>query len=556
MPDRRLPARLMVVAPLLACLVYLNALDNPFAYDDYRTVRGNPTINDLGAFWTIVLGDVSRPLVNLSYALDRAVWGPAPFGFHLTNVVLHALNCALLFLLVWHLAEDRGRRPRREGWDATDPTTVALVASALFAIHPMLTQAVGYVSGRAEVLCATFFLSSLVLLHRWSQRDGFLWLVGALATWVAALASKEVAAMWPLVALATDCLAFRDDPLARRRRVLRVYLPAACVVAAAATWRLTLLTSTEYPGETGVFWKHILVELDVIRRYASLLVLPFGQSVFHRVVSIDRVWGGAALLAVGWTVALVVFSWWMRRREPLLTLGAVWFLLLLVPSAVLVVLNLGEPMAEHRVYLASVGFFLGTGILFARVAAWARRSSRLRMVVRLAMVLWGVGLAGLAVHRNTLWQNPVALWLDAVKQAPDVWVPHFMLGQALREAGMRQEAVVAFRRAIALQPREAGPYTLLGACLLEMERLADAQAVFQTLTEQHPSFGGGYSGLGAVALLSGRAAEAREHFERALALDPSDAAVGEWLEKARAAEASPVGTRGSGEGPRPVGGAR
>ena len=134
-------------AALLGGLVYLNALHNPFVYDDYHTVVANASITDLTNVRAIVLGALTRPIVNFSYAVDRAIWGPRPFGFHVTNVLLHMLNVVLLFQLARQLGKD---------------TLAAFAAAALFAVHPMMTEAVGYISGRSEVLCATFFLLALM----------------------------------------------------------------------------------------------------------------------------------------------------------------------------------------------------------------------------------------------------------------------------------------------------------------------------------------------------------------------------------------------------------
>src|ERR1044071_9805979 len=92
------------LAALLAGLAYLNALKNPFVYDDYRTIVENGSIYSLADLRSIALHDVSRPIVNLSYALDRAIWGGGPLGFHITNVVLHVVNVVLLFALAKGLA--------------------------------------------------------------------------------------------------------------------------------------------------------------------------------------------------------------------------------------------------------------------------------------------------------------------------------------------------------------------------------------------------------------------------------------------------------------------
>src|SRR5262252_2925115 len=178
-------------AAAMAVLVYANALHNRFVYDDYHTVIENTSIRSATDLRAIFWHDVTRPIVNFSYAVDRAMWGPPPFGFHLTNVAFHALNVVLLFCLA--------RRVRLD-------VAPSFAAAALLAVHPMMTEAVGYVSGRSEVLCATFFLLALLCADRWIRARGAGWLAGMLMCWVAALTTKETAAMFPFVLALYDWL--------------------------------------------------------------------------------------------------------------------------------------------------------------------------------------------------------------------------------------------------------------------------------------------------------------------------------------------------------------
>src|SRR5262245_18191816 len=144
-----------VAALFAATLVYLNALHNPFVYDDHRLILENLSIRQISDSRPLVWHDVGRPLVNLSYAVDYAMWGLESFGFHLTNLLLHLLNILLVFRVAQAATVDFFGNQRRS-------QTSAIAAATLFAVHPMLTQAVGYVSGRAELLCTTFFLLALL----------------------------------------------------------------------------------------------------------------------------------------------------------------------------------------------------------------------------------------------------------------------------------------------------------------------------------------------------------------------------------------------------------
>ena len=461
---------LLGTASLLAGLLYLNALHNPFIYDDYHTVVENRSLHQVTNLRAIVLHALTRPIVNFSYAVDYAVWGSAPFGFHLTNVLLHMLNVALLFHFVW--------RSTRQSFEA-------FVAALLFAIHPMMTEAVGYISGRSELLCATFFLFGLLTGRRWIRENGGGWLVVTGCLWVAMLLTKEIGAMFPFVLVAYDFLLAGRGSEGWRRRLTTVYLPWMAFAVVAGVIRLVILARVEYPGQVWVRWPYVLVAIDVIRRYIGLMFFPTGQTIFHAVAPITSLMAVRSIVAIVVLAALAGTAWWYRRTEALVTLGIVWFTLLLLPSAVLTVLDQGEPMAEHRVYAASCGFFLAiaavTGTLRERFAGRGALPER-AAAFSLAVVV--LALAVQTYIRNRVWSEPLALWRESVSLAPQHYRPRLLLGEALQDAGRRAEAVEQFETAIRLEPADPTGHIKLGEALVQLgdvpaarKHLADALAL-------------------------------------------------------------------------------
>ena len=256
-------------------------------YDDYRSVVANASLHDPGTIRAIVLHDVTRPIANLSYAIDRAIWGARPTGFHVTSVLLHVLNVVILFGLAWRLAVDREVGAEAERAEGVSTELVAFGSAALFAVHPMMTEAVGYISGRSEVLCATWFLLALQCSHRWIRDHGAAWAIGTIVLWIVALATKETAAMFPVVLAAYDWL--HGPVVGKRTRIVTVHLPLLASALVVGLTRLAVLARVEHPGEVKVHWLYILMELDVVRRYVGLLVNPAGQAMFHDVSSIASV---------------------------------------------------------------------------------------------------------------------------------------------------------------------------------------------------------------------------------------------------------------------------
>jgi Flp pilus assembly protein TadD len=520
-------------AALLAGLVYLNALHNPFVYDDYRTIVENVSVQSPGSFRAIVLHDITRPIVNISYAADRALWGAEPFGFHVTSVLLHMLNVMLLWQLAWQLADDLNAAPaatrsagsarRADARSAMSARgqVVAGAAAILFAVHPMMTEAVGYISGRSEVLCATFFLLALMCGRRWIRGHGAIWALLSVGLWIVALATKEIAAMFPFVLAGYDWLIAPGTRVDKRGRTLFVYVPIIAVALMAAVARLAVFARVENAELVAVQWRYVLLELDVVRRYLTLMLVPVGQSMFHDVSLLRGIFDPRAVLAIGTLALMLVLAWRVRRSDGLASFGILWFLLLLLPSSALVALGHGEAMTEHRVYLASGGLFLAAGDAIARLMVrLTRAGGRVRFYARGALATGVIVLCALTVSRNVVWASPVALWHEAVDRAPDHWRPRLLLGEALQDNGRRDEAVEQYEAALRIRPTEPSAYMKLGLCFAEMGRLPEAAATFQRLRALDPRSAGASTGLGAVAMLQGRLDQARQYFLDAIERDP------------------------------------
>jgi tetratricopeptide (TPR) repeat protein len=511
---RALRTILGVAAVAVAIAAYLNALDNPFVYDDTDTVLLNRSLVDLSNFRFILVYSRFRPVVNVSYAIDRAIWGYTSFGFHVTNVALHAIAVGLFFGWCTRAFADAYRS------DGTvRPEWPSFFAASLFAVHPMLTEGAGYVSGRSEVLCSIGFLGCLILARRAIQKGAVLPAAGAIVAAVFALASKETAVAAPVVLLAYD--AWVLSPSAPRggevqhgwrRRLWRVYIPAFAVLAVGAVIRFRTLVSAgalidRHPLD------NLLTQAIVIWRYIGLLVLPVGQTILHDVRFVTSSADPAALLALAGLAALVTIAIRMRARDPLIAVGVVWFLAALAPSSS--VIPLREGMAEHRVYLASGGFFVAITALAARPLSTRAGARLAASVVLIVCVL-------LTVRRNLVWSDATTLWAEAAMAAPSTWEPHFAYADALREAGQCDRAIPEYRAVLDLRPRHRDAVINMGICLAQAGDATDAEDAFRTAIEIDPAWPRGYTNLAALAITRGEHQQARDLYREAIARDPKN----------------------------------
>jgi tetratricopeptide (TPR) repeat protein len=527
-PGRR-GTRLCIVAAALGGFVYLNALHNPFVYDDHRTILDNGSIRSLREPRAIVLHDVTRPLVNLSYAIDRALWGGDPFGFHLTSVLLHIINVVLLFWIVWQLMDDRRSRGV-QGALPVSPDAAAFAAAALFAVHPMMTEAVGYISGRSDVLCGALFLAGFICGRRWMRERGMRWWLLTVGFWIAALLAKEIAIMLPVVLFCYDWLILESDAIERRRTLRMLHVPLVGLALLAGIVRTAVFAYVERSGEVTIEWREVLGQAGVIWRYAGLILVPGGQTIFHDVPPIQTAFEPRALIAFVALVAIVTLAWRARRADAAARFGVIWFVLLLVPAAVLITIDDSQPMAEHRAYLASCGLFLTAGSLIAWCGArLSRVSARLRFLFVAALAVVLLSLGARTMLRNAVWGDPVALWREAADKAPKNWRPRSVLGEALHAAGRHEEAIVAYRTALALNPRDDMEYVKLALCLSELGRADEAAATFETLRRLDPQSPTVSTGLGAVAMMAGDPVRARRYFMETLDKDPRNVMALQWL---------------------------
>lgn len=537
---------------LLAAVAYSNALGGAFVFDDTKHVRDNPLIRDLGNY---LWGDAgrrgmpSRWVGYLTFALNYRAGGLAVGGYHAVNVAIHALNAALVYVLV--VLTFRTTRVRASSLAPAAPA-VAVLSAALFVTHPIQTQAVAYVVQRLTSLAALFYLSAVTLYAAWrlrlergaAGRGGIALYAGALACALLAMRTKEIAFTLPFAIVLYE-LAFFD----RARRPWRALLP---FVATAAIIPLTLLGGAHGPAaiseatrvQTSIGrLQYVTTEIAVVVTYLSLLLLPVGQNVdydYPLYTSLLQPEVALSALVLGALAAAAAYLWYRTRAaEPRPLDGGArlaafcvgwWFLTLAVESLVPIV----DVINEHRVYLPSVGFFVPCGaglVLFARRFFPAREA---RAALSAGAVLVAV-LAGATLHRNLVWRDAVSLWADSASKSPGKARPFMNLGAALVEEGRRELAIGPFRRAIENDPSAPWSRAQLGATLLFLGRADEAEPLLREAVRLRDDYPEATFNLAVLLWRSGRLDEARRVFRRFLEIAPPAMAEARKLAAARAA---------------------
>ncbi len=499
----------MIVCAVLAA--YANTFAVPFLLDDIGAIAENPSIRRLWPLDEVLsppakAGVGGRPVANLSFALNHAIGGRDVRGYHVVNLAIHMAAALVLFGLVRRTLTLPRVRERFPADDVT-VTSIALGAALLWALHPLQTEAVTYLSQRTESLMSLFYLATLYSLVRATQAPGSRWALLGVACCALGMGTKEVMVTAPVLALLYDRTfvtgSFREAWQERRR----LYL------ALAATWLLLALLLIDV-RERGVghasvaWWEYGLTSIRAIVHYLRLalwpapLVFDYGTTVVRHA---GEIWAHLVVFAV--LVAATLAALW---RRPMLGFGGAWILVILAPASSIVPVA-GQTMAEHRMFLPLAA--VAVGVVLA-VHRWLRGGA-VYATGFLAMLL---GVATFA--RNRDYQDAVTIWSDTARKCPQNARAHASLGAALLARGERAPAMAALERALQIDPRRAEAQNNLAHALLDAGRPAEAIARFTAALELQPGVASTHYNLGQALLGLGRAAEAIPRQQQALRLQP------------------------------------
>ena len=559
-------AKPLALVIALAILTYANALRNGFTLDDIPMIVENPMIRSVGNVGTIfganywdrggagMVGDSTlyRPLTVLTYATDFAAWELNAAAYHAVNIALHAAATALVFFVALHLFGG---------------ATIAAVAAALFAVHPIHTEAVTSVVGRAELLATLCFLGAFLLLRRPSATTrpssrlslgrvgagGLVYLLG--------LFSKESAVTLPAVLLLDDWLRrgqTEADPARMRADLATRYgaLALAAAVYFALRSQAVMGGSQIWPGYAGVSgFDRMLTSSRVLLEYIGLFVFPGKLLADYwrpEVPIATSVLEPLVLASIAVWLALLVVVVRYARREQALVFSIVWFFLTVGPVSNFL-FPIGVAKAERLLYLPSVGLCLAAAWGYGRLEVMVRS----RWVPRAALACVLAALAARAVVRNRDWRDNTTLALatlavspssplmndiaageyfrrgdskraiellqEAVRQAPDMPLIRNHLGTAYLSQGMLDAAIVEYRESIRTNPTDASAYNNLGVAYRDKGNEAEALVEFDRAIRINANYADPHVNIGSLHLQRGRLAEAEAAFAAAVRADPLSA---------------------------------
>ncbi len=428
-----------------ALMVYAGAFHGDFHYDDSLTILENPHLSD----WYTFIGHLDhmvRPILHATFLVDRSFYGFHPSGYHLLNFLIHLGVGVLIYGIIASAVAD-------------ERSFVPFWTSLLFLIHPITTETVTYISGRASGLMAFFYLLALYLYVRGSQQpDGMRrWhLTGAVAAYLLAIGSKETAVTLPIILLLWDAVICRLNGPALRAAILLRHSPfwAALLLAAAWAWSHPRYTAlAEFSFTIRPLWDHLLSEMHAATYALLLLFSPWNQNFDHDLPVFHSLAQWPLPLDLLLLSAIAAGAFFSARRLPLVAFGLSWFFLQLLPTSLI---PRNDLLSERNLYLPAIGLLLAMVALGSYLVQWLLTIGRRPAFVRFGLSVLATGLIAalccFTYQRNQLYQDRLLLWSDAVEKSPNKARPHNNLGYAYALRDDWDRAIEEFRTAARLDP--------------------------------------------------------------------------------------------------------
>lgn len=488
--------------------------DNLYVTENSRVLAGLSAANARWAL-TATIHANWHPLTWLSLMADSAIGGKNPAVFHGTNVVLHILNSALLYLLLVSLT---GRR------------APSAIVAALFAIHPMRVESVAWVAERKDVLSGLFWILTIAGYAAYVRKPGVARYSVVLVLYALGLMAKPMLVTLPLILILLDWWPLRrlgegNVRGARARRLLAEKAPFFALALASSIVAIIAQRKGQSLADLDLIPVGVRIANALVNywHYIGKTLLPVGLiPIYPNPGNSLPVWM-APVAAVGLAAATTA-AFLLHRKKPYFAFGWGWFVVTLVPVIGLVQIG-RQSIADRYTYLPHVGLFIvlawGCADLFEWAAARAgRKAAAGAFGTFAAVVLVALGL--MAHSQAKIWRNDLALHSHTVKTAPLNPIGHFNLAHTLIQHGRMEEATAHLRRAVELDPDYPEAHSNLAAALSQRGYHQEAVEHCLIAIRLRPGFADAHGNLGAALLGLDRLDEAASAFRKAIGLDPAN----------------------------------
>lgn len=533
------------ILPLLIAVaafgVYANILDAGLVWDDHYYVNRFPLrFNSFSALFlpTDLKGAIMvfyRPLIGLTYLLNYSVWFDKPFGYHITNMLFHAANALLLYFITNKIFKS---------------ATTAFLSSMLFAVHPIHTESVSWISGRTDVAAATFIFLSVLAHIEFKEKNNKKAVIPAALFFALAVFSKEIAIGMIIV------FAMYDLFMSGQKKLEPLpYICYGALIVLYLTMRQAYLDNAVVKMSFKPFAEILTIFFSSIAFYLYKFFYPFGLSLYISEIPYKP------LFLIAGVILFVILIWLFIKKRSISLFLSASFLAAIMPSifgALTTVLS--PPFAERYLYLPSAFLCIGAAYSISRFERYGKYFIILVLIV----------FAFTTYNRNELWKSELLLWKDTVEKT-NHWYPKSEYARTLLSNGKLDEALKMFEKSLSGAAQNSAkaeslsrifnnigrvylekgdvdtafiyfnksisndktnpiPYHNIGEMLLDKAMnetairdvyLKQAESAFMKAVENNPYLFESYLGLGDVFFISGDLKTAESYYLKVIKLAPN-----------------------------------
>ena len=495
---------------LIIFLNYANSLFSPFQYDDHPVFVNNPQVKNNTFFQ---LSDIRyRHFFYSTFALNYYWNGLNPFGYHLFNLLLHFLTTILVFLISF-ITIEKGLL-----WSRKNALRIAFSTSLLFALNPVHTETVSYISGRSSGLAAFFYFSSLLLFIAGSIKHSKTLfttpalLLLSLAAWIMAIGSKEISITLPAIIILYEFCFMRTGKWVNLRfRIIYYYLPLPLFAA---------VFLMKYSPQSLSFIKLWLTKIDFIYALIQLKVITYAPKIHFLPInlSFDYDFSNSfyqSKLSFAFAFFILVFFCVKKifhQKSAILSFSFLWYLITISPTNS--ILPRAELFNERNLYLPSFGlsFFFAVLIYYLLIS---NRKQTVRFLYIIGLLIILALNSALLIKRNNVYKTEISLWEDTLKKSHGNIRALGILGDAYLAKGDKEKALKTFNQLIAIYPYNYHAHNTLGKIYAEAGYLERAKNEFKSAISSKPDQPEAYINLGSYYASKGLFFEAKIEYEKA-----------------------------------------
>ncbi len=503
----------------LSSIIYFNHFQNEFVYDDARTILQNFDIKHIKKIFSSIIYINTRPLVRVSYSINYYFSHLRPLGYHITNFTFHIGTSLLIYWMIFHLS---GKRTY----------SLPFLSALLFSLHPLNTEAVCYLSGRASIFLAFFYLLSICFFVQWKKLHknnekilSVLFLSGAVVSFMAGWLSKQNVATLPLVLFGMNFYFYS----AKRPTSVFIKENKSILISLALAGLVALYYGARNIPDPGSDKYNSLVyfatQINAIPLYyLRLFLFPFNLNIdpdFPVFYSLGFTQITLSLLII---LSLTFFLIKFQNEKKWLSFGLFWFFVTLAPTSSFIPLN--ELVSEHRVYLPSIGL----SIFFAAILLAAIKKiknsffnfGQYGFIPEHSVFVFVILLFCLnVIDRNFTWRNDGRIWTDALNKSPLKARPYNEVGLILFKQKKFDKAESFFRKTIELNPKYSHTLVNLGNLYDLQGRQEEAVLKYKSAIELKRSDSYyAFIGLGNIFVKKKQLQEALDQYKKAVSFKP------------------------------------